>query len=289
VVAAFYDWSEDSDDYQVNGAWFEAGFSPQAQVRIIPFLNPIGIRRPGAAAIDEIWVGTTVLARPATRLGLWGRAAVLTEREAGADFAPWTGSLNLDWTASDRLRFGAGAERFAVVSYLTLPDKITGESFGGFIEARPDWRSRLRLSLDHAVYHKVAAFDTNHRWQLTGAVSREVWAPARLRLGLSGRYLDFEESVDNGIWTPDQWWAGAGLVEWEYGDRDRGAVFGALELGPAQETGGDVTLFASYRLGLRFLLGTVSVEASGGHSEGNVDTGTGYDRTFAHLGLRRRF
>jgi hypothetical protein len=288
-AGVFYDWSEDSDDYQVNGLWAEAGLFPHPQLQLIPFVNLVGIRRPAAADIDETWVGMTVVSRPVTRLGVWSRFAWLPDPQTGSNYTPVAGGLHLDWTANDRLRFGVSGDRFAVVSYRTLPDKITGEVAGTFVEVRPDWRSRVRVDADVARYRPVAGFAAIHRWNLSAAASRQVWAPVRLRAGASGRYLRFSESPDNGIWTPERFWALAGLLEWDAGDRRTWSVSGRLELGPAHERGADTSVFAVWQVGLFRALGGLLVDVTVGHTEGNVDTGTGYDRTYAHAGVRRRF
>jgi hypothetical protein len=71
--------------------------------------------------------------------------------------------------------------------------------------------------------------------------------------------------------------------------RNRWWFNGSVELGPAREWGGETTLFASYRLGVYRAFGPNLLELSVGQTEGNLETWTGYDRTFAHLGFRRRF
>jgi hypothetical protein len=287
---AFYDWNEDSDDYRVNSFWGEVAFFPHPQLQLVPFANVVGIRRPASVDIDETWVGLTAASRPLTRLGLWGRLSWLTDPGEGSEYSPVAGALRADWTAHDRVRFGGGFERFAVVSFRTVPDKITGESYGVFFEGRPDWLSRVRVDTDFARYHPVAGFEANHRWNLKAAASRQVWAPARLRAGATVRYLDFDNSPDNGIWTPDRFWAVAGLLEWDVGVRDAWSLNGSVEIGPARETGFDTSVFAAWRVGFfRALGGGLLFDVTVGHSEGNVDTWTGYDRTYATIGLRRRF
>ena len=88
MVGGFYDWSEDSDDYQVNSFWGEAEFSPNPQIRLIPFLNTVGIRRPASTEINETWIGLTASTRPSTRLNLRGRGSYLTNRSLGDGFCP---------------------------------------------------------------------------------------------------------------------------------------------------------------------------------------------------------
>lgn len=289
-AGVFYDWSEDSDDYQVNGVWAEAGFSPHPQVRLVPFVNRLGIRQPLAPDVNETWLGLTVAARPATRLGFRGRLSVLADRTGGATYAPLTASTTLDWTLGDRARVSGSFERFAVVSFRTFPEKITGEVYGAAVQLRPDWLTRVDLAADMARYAPVAGFETNHRRQFRIAASRQVWAPIRLRLGASGRLLDFQKVQDNGIWTPNDFWVAAGLVEWNWGPRDGRSVSGGAEIGPAREAGGDVTFFASWHLAYSQSLGRgLGLEMSAGHSEGNVESWTGYDRSYAHAGFRIRF
>lgn len=285
----YYDWSEDSDDYQINGLWVEGGLSPHPQWRVSPFYNLLGIRQPNAPDIDENWVGLTVAARPATRIGFWGRVSWLTDKPDAAEYTPVTASLSTDVTLSDQVTVGANYERFAVVSFQTFPEKITGHVVGTFLEVRPDWRTRIRISGDYGVYDSVLTIGDNHRWNLHARGDRQVYNPWRLRAGLSGRYLDFDEVQDNGIWTPDYFWAAAALLSWDIGERDRWSVNGAVELGPAAEAGGDPTLFAVWRVGAYRVINGLVLEGYVGHSEGNVETGTGYDRTFAHAGIRRRF
>lgn len=286
----FYDWSEDSDHYQVNGVWAETGWSPHPQVRLTPFVNRLGIRRPQAPAVDETWLGLTVATRPATRLGFRGRISVLADRSDGASYTPVTGSAALDWTLSDAAQVGGSFERFAVVSFRTFPDKITGTVTGAWAELHPDWLTRVRLDADLARYAPVAGFEANHRRQVRMAISRQVWAPVRLRLGTSGRILDFEKVQDNGIWTPGNFWVAAALAEWDWRPDDGWSVNGGAEVGPAQESGGDVTFFASWHVGCRRSLGRgLGLEILAGHSEGNVESWTGYDRSYAHAGIRARF
>jgi tetratricopeptide (TPR) repeat protein len=290
VVGAFYDWSEDSDDYQINSGWLEGLVSPHPQLQVAPFVNQVGIRRPASPAIDETWVGLTAAARPATRWGLWGRISILTNPDEPSAYQPVTGSLTADVTVHDRLRGGAGFERFATVAYPVLPEKVTGESYSLYVEGRPDWLSRARLTAAFAHYDPVLGFEANRRWSAALEASRQFWAPARLRLGVSGRTLDFEKYQNVGIWNPDWFWALAGTVELELGDRETWSVTALAEVGPAREAGTDeTTLFATYRVGFLRTLGPVLLDANIGHTEGNVETGTGFDRTFAHLGLRKRF
>jgi hypothetical protein len=200
-----------------------------------------------------------------------------------------TGDGSAAWRLSDRADAGVSAARFAVVSYRTWPEKITGEAGGGFLEVRPSWRSAVRLDADRARYAPVAGFAANHRWNARLTASREVWAPARLRVGLSGRYLDFQRDQDDGTWTPRRFRAGAATAGWSYGPRDRWSLGGSAELGAAREGTGGTTLYAAWRLGAWRSLGPVAIELTAGHSEGNVETGNGYDRSYAHLGVRRRF
>lgn len=288
-AGAFYDWSEDSDHYQVNSLWAEAEIWAHPQLQLVPFFNLAGIRRPNAPEIDETWVGVTAVSRPATRLGLWGRIGFLTNPEDGSDQSPVLARLAADITTTDRIRTSVGYEHFAVVSYQTFPDKITGDVVSASLEVRPDWLTRLRLEGDHARYAEVAGFEANNRWNLSVTGSRQVWNPARLRLGAMARYLDFEKVQDNGIWTPDDFRVLAGTAEFEWGPRDRWTVSGGVDMGPARESGGDTTLFLSWRAGAYVTLGNYLLEAALGHTEGNVSTWTGYDRTYSHLGLRRRF
>jgi hypothetical protein len=212
----------------------------------------------------------------------------LTDPEDGSDHRPVTGTLSADWTAGDRGRFGAAFSRFAVVSFRTFPDKITGESYGAFFEGRPDWLTRIRLNADYARYASVGTFDRNHRWNVSVFASRQVWAPIRLRAGASGRYLDFERYQDNGIWTPDEFRALAGTLEWDWGSRGAWSLNGGAELGPARESGAETAVFAAWHLGLFRAVGPLLFDLSVGHSEGNVETWTGYDRTWVHAGVRRR-
>ena len=195
----------------------------------------------------------------------------------------------MDWRLSDRAELGLAASRFAVVSYRTWPEKITGEAWGGFLDVRPSWRSAVRLDADRARYAPVAGFAANHRWNARLTASREVWAPVRLRLGATGRYLDFEHDQDNGTWTPRRFRAGAATVAWSYGPRDRWSLDGSAELGAAREGTGGTTRYAAWRIGAWRSLGPVAIELTAGHSEGNVETGSGYDRSYAHLGVRRQF
>ena len=192
-------------------------------------------------------------------------------------------------TASDRVKFGGTFEHFAVVSFVTFPEKITGETYGAFIESRPDWLSTLYLGGDYAKYRSLPS--VTDRWNFSARASRQVWAPIRLRPGISARYLDFNlnTTANNGIWTPDDFWAVAGMVEWEWTARGLWSLHGKVELGPAQESGGETTLFTSWSAGFFRRVGHYLVTAAVGHTEGNVDTWTGYDRSYAHLGLRRRF
>ncbi len=288
VAGVFYDGSEDSDHYRLNGAWVEAAFHPHLQWELAPFVNPLFIRRPDAPDIDETWAGATVAAQPADRWAFRARGAALLDRPAGATYLPLTGSATLTAILTDRLRAGVSAERFAVVSYRTWPEKIPGHAAGAFLEGRPDWRSRVRVSADRAAYRPVAGYPRNRRWNLAAAGSREVWSPARVRLGASLRWIDFERDLDNGTWTPRRFRAAAATAEWDWGTRGRWSVNGGLELGPAREAEGRTTVFAAWRVGLFRALGPVLIDATVGHSEGNVETGTGYDRSYAHLGLRRR-
>ncbi len=290
----FYDGAEDSDDYRVNGVWAEASVSPHPQLTLSPFANVQGIRRPDMPHIDETWAGITVSAQPFTRAGLWARAAWLTDVPSAADYAPLTGAATIDYRPHDRTRLGVSVERFAVVSYRAYPEKITGETYGLFVETRPDWLSRVRLSADRAFYRGVALADgtrapANRRWNMAVAASRQVWAPARLRAGAMARRLTFDRGVDYGIWTPRRFHAAAGTLEWDWGTRDRWSLNGGLEGGAARENGGKTVLYAGYRLGAYRALGSFTLEFSAGHTEGNAETGTGYDRSYAHLGLRRRF
>jgi tetratricopeptide (TPR) repeat protein len=289
TAGAYYDGSEDSDHYRVNGGWFEATLHPHPQLSVAPFLNRIGIRRAGTDPIDETWVGLTAAGRPATRLGARARLAVLTDRPSGATYVPVTGDAGLGWRLSDRAELGLSASRFAVVSYRTWPEKITGETWGGYVAIRPQWRTTVRLDGDRALYAPVRGFAANHRWNLRLAASREVWAPARLHLGATGRYLDFEHDQDNGTWTPRRFRAGAATAAWSYGPRDRWSIGGSAELGAAREGTGRTTLYAAWRIVAWRVMGPLAVEITAGHSEGNVETGNGYDRSYAHLGVRRRF
>ena len=293
VGGVFADWSEDSDDYQVNSLWVEAAVSPHPQLRLVPFANRLGIRRPASPDIDETWVGMSAAWRPATRLGLWTRVTALADPAEGADEHPVTGAVTLEWTFTDRLQAGVFGDRFAAVSTRAFPRKITGESGGVFVQMRPDWLSRVRVSADGARYDEIVTgtdrWPVNHRWNLSVTASRQVWAPARLRVGVLGRYLDFTRDLDNGVWTPDRFGAGAATVEWDWGARDLWSANGAAELGAAREAGASTSAYLAYRVGVFRALGPYLVDLTFGHSEGNVETGTGYDRSYAHLGLRRRF
>jgi hypothetical protein len=149
---------------------------------------------------------------------------------------------------------------------------------------RPDWLTRVKASLDAGNYS-----DDNSRWNAWLVASRQVWAPARLRLGATGRWLDFDRWLDNGIWTPENFRAAAATMEFEAGPRTAWSLTGGLELGAAREGGGDAVLYTGYWAGFHRALGPWVLEGRAGHSEGNVETGNGYDRTYAHFGLRAAF
>ncbi len=289
----FYDWAEDSDHYQVNGLWAEAAVSPHPQVELVPFANRLGIRHPASADIDETWVGLTASWQPATRLAFRARTSVLADPGDDDAGRPFAGGISADATATDRVRGGVFTERFAAVSTRTLPEKITGVTAGAYVEVRPDWLSRVRIQGDHARYDAVRApagsWPDNRRWNLSATASRQVWAPARLRLGALGRYLDFDRDLDNGIWTPHRFRAGAATVAWDWGARDVWSVNGGGEFGAAKEAGGETVAYFAYRVGLFRAVGSFLLDLSAGHSEGNVETGTGYDRSYLHAGIRRRF
>ncbi len=294
TAGLYYDGSEDSDHYRLNGLWAEAGVWPHPQLSLSPFVNILGIRHPDAPAIDETWAGLTLSTQPWTRASFWARGAWLTDTPSGVEYTPTTGTAAFSFRPHDRARFGMSVERFAVTSVRVHPEKITGTAFGAFLETRPDWRGLARIAVDRARYDAVrdrwgTRFPANHRWNVTAVASSEVWSPAHLRLGLLGRHLRFDRHLDYGIWTPEKFSAGAATGEWNWGRRDLWSLNGGLELGVARETGGDATLYAGYRVGAYRVLGSVVLEISAGQSEGNVETGSGYDRFYAHAGLRKRF
>jgi hypothetical protein len=289
VAALYYDWSEDSDDYQVNSLWVEESFSVHPQVRLTPYVNVVGFRRPGSPAIDETWLGLIGWTSPATQVAFRGRVGWLLDQPGAAGYTPVTYELGAEVTADDRFRAGLFTTRFLSVSYAVLPEKITGHTGGGWVEGYPDYLTRVRFAADVGLYDDVAGFEENRHTNLWLTGSREVWAPARLRVGALARYLDFRITQNIGIWNPDSYWAAAGSVEWDYGARGSWSVNGAVEMGPGQEKGGDVSLYLAWRLGASKALGRWDLEASLGHSEGNVGTWTGYDRTWAHAGVRHRF
>ncbi len=284
--AVYYDGSEDSDRYRANAVWAEVSVHVHPQLEIVPFARLQSIRSPALAAHDDRWAGVTAAARPATRLGLRARFEAPV---SGTPGLPATGFAGADWTLSDRVRVGAGGERFAVVSARTDPERITGTGGGGWIELRPEWLTRVRVSTEVAHYDATGGFAANRRVGARLALSRQVWAPARLRAGLSAGYLDFRHDQDNGVWTPRDFRSGAATLEWNWGPRDRRTLSGELDLGPARERGGATVLYAVWRVGLFHAVGPVGVDLSVGHSEGNVETGRGYDRSYAHASIRRRF
>jgi len=288
VAGLFVDVSEDSDDYAVTSVVTEVAYSPHPLVRVVPSINRLAITRPGsdrARSLDvvETWLAVTATARPVTRLGLWGRFALITNPEDGSDYGPLTSNVSAEWMVADPIRVAAFYDRFAVFSDVSLPDKITGEIAGLSLNVFPDPPTRVRVVMDWGKYS-----DENSRRNAWLTASREVWDRARVRLGVAARYLDFDRWLPNGIWTPVDFRAGGVTLEADYGVRDVWSLNGSVELGSAKEDVAEGAMYATYRLGFFRSLGRWLLDASVGHSEGNVETGTGYERTYAHAGLRIR-
>jgi hypothetical protein len=147
----------------------------------------------------------------------------------------------------------------------------------------PDPPTRVRVVMDWGRYS-----DENSRRNAWFTASREVWDRARVRLGVTARYLDFDEWLPNGIWTPVEFRAGGLTLEADYGVRDAWSLNGGVELGSAKEGDADGALYAAYRVGAFRALGRWLIDAAVGRSVGNVESGTGYERTYAHAGLRIR-
>jgi len=279
----YHDYSEDSDGYRVNGLWVEGVFSTGPQWTLVPFVNEQWIREAGFPSIDDTWLGAKVVGRPATRVGIRGRLSLLTDRPGGATFSPWTGNAAVEYTLTDRWHLNAYAERFAAITYLEYPQRITGHVLGAGAVWRPDWLTEVSAALDHAGYS-----DDNARWNLAASGMREIYPPFRVHVGGNFRYLNFDRWLDNGLWTPDWFWALAAAGNAEMGPRDKWTVGAGLELGPSREAGGDLVLYDGYWVGATWTTGRWSVEGKLGHSEGNT-VGPGYDRSYTHLGVRYRF
>ena len=281
---AYHDFSRDSDGFQVSSLWFEGTWHPRTPWTLTPYLNLLAISQDGEPDIDEAWLGTRFAGRAADRTTFGGRIVVLTNRPEGADYFPVIGDARVVHRLSDLVHVTGYAERFALTSYAVFPDKITGFLAGASAEIYPDWLTRVRVSADRAGYS-----DDNGRWDLWARADRLVWAPARVRVGMLTRYLDFDQWRDNGIWTPDSYWAVAGLASFEAGQRDHWGVTGSLELGPAHESSHPTTMYVSFRLGAYKHMGRFTLEFDAGHSEGDLQTWRGFDRTTTHLGARYRF
>ncbi|NNF07769.1 MAG: hypothetical protein HKN21_13480, partial [Candidatus Eisenbacteria bacterium] len=139
----FHDFAEDSDGFLVNGIKGELNFSPHSQIRLRPFWNKQKIRLDDRLKLKEEWLGLGFEIQPKTRIGIWGNWQYLLTPADEVDSTPYAGITQVNATLTDRIKVSGSFERFATVSYVTVPDKITGEVYGLHTEIRPTWRTKL--------------------------------------------------------------------------------------------------------------------------------------------------
>ncbi|MBK8232468.1 MAG: hypothetical protein IT349_05100 [Candidatus Eisenbacteria bacterium] len=280
-----FDYAEDSDDFISEAARldFEFPIAYRGHARAGVVLNRFS--RTGRPDVEDTWITLGGDARLHQRWSASARAQLAIKRPDGADYTPVQEEVNLAWLGGDRVRADLGYSHFALFSYESNPDRILGDQVGAGLTLRPEHRTTLIVSGDYASYS-----DDNERRGMRARARYALFArKPRTFVELGAQSINFRRDLPNGIWTPDDYRAGYGRVDFEI-NPDRSWTFvGALDGGWAKEAPGDYTPYLAYSGAFIWRIDQVRLEALAGRSDGNLETERGYRRTFGALQITGGF
>jgi tetratricopeptide (TPR) repeat protein len=274
---ARFDFARDSDDFEIRTLTASAQIPWRYRGHFRASLIHHRFSRPGDPSGEETWLSGGFDHRASDAWQFLGNLDVAVATLEGSASTPWTARIAGRFLPGDRVRAELGYARHSHFSYHSFPERIGADQIGGALEVRLHPLFALVTQGEWARYE-----DDNER---RGARAFGRWlararAP-RLRLEAGVQHLDHDEDLDNGIWTPRDYRALFARASAEAELPARFTAIAHLDVGFASDRADpDETAYASWGAGLVRHLGAVRLEAGGGHSESNVETGRGYSRSY---------
>lgn len=284
-VNSNFQFAEDSDHFQTESARldFEIPVQYRGHLRLGALRENFSKR--GSADVRDTWVVFGADWRMHQRWSASLNSQIQAERPKDADYFRGQEDLNLAWLGGDRVRVDVGYSHLALFTYEAHPQRLLGDLLVGGLSLRPEHRTTVILSGDYASYG-----DGNDRRNLR-ARGRYALFPRRPRtfIELGGQALDYSHQRTAGLWTPNDYRAAYGRVDFEVNPGRIVTFVGSADGGWAKEKPGDFTPYLAYSGALVWRPRPVRIEARAGHSDGNLDTGRGYRRTFVALDITAAF
>ncbi len=281
---ATVDLSRDSDSFRLLSYRLDGDLGFQYRARIRPALVRNEYRKPRRPDAEDLWLGAGGDWRFSEDGLLYGSILGLVHPPDGIASRA-TGDLHAAWLRDDRVRVDLGYARASYFTYERTRDLsprfVDADIYDFGVRIRPEWRTTVDLAVDRGFYS-----DDNRRLNLRARVRRAILSRPRLSLELGGQWLDYDEDLAGGLWTPQEF-RGAHLApECEWSPIDRLTLFARVDAGAAKDKTSDLSSFLTYAGGARYEAGGLLVELRGGHADSNLEIGRGYRRDFGTLTLR---
>lgn len=273
------DWSSDSDEFSamIVRLETEAPFRHSGRVRF-GFLRE-WFDQPGERSHADIWLRASGDYRPATFLAVRAALAACVDPPARSDHTPLHADVGTTWLPADRWRLDLSYSRVTIFTYPVYPSRISADLVGGALDFRPHYLTTLILSADRISYS-----DDNSRWSLRAWGRR--WALQRpVRAWIMGgvHAMDFDRWSGNGYWSPQDYRACYARLELEQDPFPGLTLLAGCDGGFAREERASLSPYFSYYGGAVLRWRGLRLEGRAGHADANLDTGRGYERTYASI------
>jgi tetratricopeptide (TPR) repeat protein len=236
--------------------------------------------RPGRGPLTDFWLTGAAGYRLSTRILASAAARVAVDFPEGAGETPFEADLGVALLPDDRWRLDLGYSRQALFTFERAPDRVTVD----LVSAGATWGARDALSVI-ASGDRTFHAGGNGRWNLRGRIRhRTLGGKPRLWLEGGGQILDYERWEPIGLWTPDLYRALYARADGELDVHPDVTLLAGIDGGWASERPGPFTPYLAGYGGAVWRVDRVRLEARIGHSDGNLEAGRGYRRTFATLG-----
>ncbi len=273
------DWSIDSDEFSSMTVRLETEAPVRHRGRLRFGFQRERFEQPGERSHTDIWLRASGDYRPATFLAVRGALASCVDPPAGSDHTPVHADAGATWLPADRLRLDLSYSRFTIFTYPVFPDRVSADLIGGALDFRPHYLTTLILSADRISYS-----DDNSRWSLRGW--GRWWVlhrPLRAWVMAGAHAMDFDRWTGNGYWSPQDYRAFYGRLEIEQDPMTGLTLLAGTDGGYAAEGSGSLSPYFSWYGGAVWRWRGLRLEGRAGHADSNLETGRGYERTYASI------
>lgn len=278
------DLSRDSDSFRLLSVRLEGDLGIAYRARLRPAVVRNEYEQPGRLSVEDLWIGAAGDWRFSDDGLLYGSLLALADPPEGIASRA-TGDLHAAWLPTDRVRVDLGYGRASFFTYARRADRmprlVDADFYDIGVSVRPEWRTTVSFSADRGDYS-----DDNERLNLRGRVRRAILFKPRLWAEIGAQWLDYEENLAGGLWTPQEFRSVYFAPECEWNPGAGLTLFARIDGGAARDAESETSSYLTYAGGARFERGGFLVELRGGHADSNLEIGRGYRRDFGTLVLR---